>query len=335
MDKKNKGFSLIELAIVIIILAILLKIFTNGYQLVNLSRLKKIDFKVKEIEDAIGVFRSSYDAYPGDFRYATDFFGSAVGSVNLSNGNGNGEYEVGELSQQGGLLSHLVASKTISGSVGLASLNGSVTEFLNTGIKWGGQRLVFVADESFLNIYTLGNENDSITLNSPNIKNMNLISASEGHVLVQESGHILVTSEDLPDGYNVSAGLTLIFYGRHPVYTQFGNFQLDYRRASSLVVGEPYDIKALYQSMSVYNDLSVADKEILDSLSWLPSSRTSVCPPAGQGGCPSYQDDSPILTDDVYLRVRFYATAHSDTLSYNLVAGGGYQWRVSYDSSFQ
>ncbi len=123
MKKQNKshpeaGFSLIELAVVLIIMGLLMGGVLKGKDLIESARLKRIISQLNEYRVATHTFLDKYDAFPGDFNKA-----SLLIKTGLRDGNGNGIIEGGGLAQGSEALSfwsHLAGAGFI-GSPGLES----------------------------------------------------------------------------------------------------------------------------------------------------------------------------------------------------------------------
>lgn len=82
---KQKGFTLIEIAIVLVIIGLLLGGVLKGQELINTARVRALNNTVDGITAAWFSFQDRYRAFPGDYTQA---------SVNLpgnpTNGDGNG-----------------------------------------------------------------------------------------------------------------------------------------------------------------------------------------------------------------------------------------------------
>ena len=82
------GFSLIELAIVLVILGLLIGGILKGKDLIEGARLNRVISQLHEYQLATSTFYDKYGALPGDFDKASSFIKSG-----LRNGNGNGVIE--------------------------------------------------------------------------------------------------------------------------------------------------------------------------------------------------------------------------------------------------
>lgn len=110
------GFSLIELAVVLIIIGLLIGGVLKGKDLIESARLKRVISQLNEYRIATSIFFDKYDALPGDFNKA-----STLIKPELRNGNGNGIVEGAGLAPGSEALafwSHLVGADLI-GSPGL------------------------------------------------------------------------------------------------------------------------------------------------------------------------------------------------------------------------
>lgn len=84
--KNQKAFTLVELAIVIIIIGLLLAGVMAGQELIKQAKIRGFIKKITQVNGAINTFYSKYNYIPGDLpnRYSMQFFG-------LSGGNGDGQ----------------------------------------------------------------------------------------------------------------------------------------------------------------------------------------------------------------------------------------------------
>lgn len=84
----QKGFTLVELAIVMIIIGLLIGGILKGQQLIENSRITSTIAQVKAVDVAVSTFRDVYEDFPGDMNDAT---ARLVGcnTTQCNNGNGN------------------------------------------------------------------------------------------------------------------------------------------------------------------------------------------------------------------------------------------------------
>jgi prepilin-type N-terminal cleavage/methylation domain-containing protein len=97
--RKQCGFSLVELSIVLIILGLLTGGILGGQSLIAAAEMRSIGTELQAWQTAVNSFRQKYQQYPGDFNMATRFWGAdaacpAGGGDVLTqtcNGDGNGQ----------------------------------------------------------------------------------------------------------------------------------------------------------------------------------------------------------------------------------------------------
>lgn len=80
----KRGFSLVELSIVLVILGLLVGGILSGQSLIRASELRSVSNEYQRFATAIGTFRDKYFAIPGDMSNASSFWSGA------GNGDGNG-----------------------------------------------------------------------------------------------------------------------------------------------------------------------------------------------------------------------------------------------------
>ena len=85
MKEENRGFSLIELSIVITVIAILMTILIAANKTVKGYEIKKIFENIIKYQNAANAFNSLYKTVPGDMNNATTLLSSAS-----ANGNNDG-----------------------------------------------------------------------------------------------------------------------------------------------------------------------------------------------------------------------------------------------------
>jgi prepilin-type N-terminal cleavage/methylation domain-containing protein len=88
MHTLSRGFSLVELSIVLVILGLLTGGILAGQSLIRASELRAVSTEQQRYAAAIGTFRDKYFALPGDMINATAF-----GTAWIGNGDGDGNIE--------------------------------------------------------------------------------------------------------------------------------------------------------------------------------------------------------------------------------------------------
>jgi prepilin-type N-terminal cleavage/methylation domain-containing protein len=83
-SKRQKGFTIVELAIVLVIIGLLVGGVLVGRQLIQQAELQSMLSEIDEINGTIQTFKMKYNALPGDMRRATQFWGAADGADGLS-----------------------------------------------------------------------------------------------------------------------------------------------------------------------------------------------------------------------------------------------------------
>lgn len=90
---KKQAFSLIELAIALVIIAGLISVVIGASTLKRNTEMRRIVDDVEKIRSAVINFKNIYDAYPGDFSKASTIWSSCADSTTYSttcSGDGNG-----------------------------------------------------------------------------------------------------------------------------------------------------------------------------------------------------------------------------------------------------
>ncbi len=98
MQKTNNGFTLVELAIVLVIIGLLVGGVLQGQELIKQAEIRKHIQVYKDIELGWSQFKVKYNAIPGDILQPERFFPECTNSVlgdgmSLIRGNGNGMLE--------------------------------------------------------------------------------------------------------------------------------------------------------------------------------------------------------------------------------------------------
>ncbi len=90
--KSNKGFTLVELAIVLVIIGIILGAVLKGQELIKNAKIKRFYNQYREVLAAVYTYYDRYNYYPGDDPTAAGRWSG------VTNGNGNGLIAAGAAS---------------------------------------------------------------------------------------------------------------------------------------------------------------------------------------------------------------------------------------------
>jgi prepilin-type N-terminal cleavage/methylation domain-containing protein len=135
---KQSGFTLIELSIVLVIIALIVGTITVGSSMIRQAQIMSTSADVQTYISAVNTFQQKYNALPGDFATATTYWGTnpncATGGAGTGtqtcNGDGNGHIvnwaiPLPPLSTMEGVYAwqHLANAGMINGSFSGASTN--------------------------------------------------------------------------------------------------------------------------------------------------------------------------------------------------------------------
>lgn len=115
--RNNKGFTLVELSIVIVIIGLIIAGVTAGQSLVRMAKLRGTINEINQYITSINTFRLQYNALPGDMKNATSYWPNA--SPAAQNGNGDGFAGTASISSNKEAVSiwqHLALANLIPGS---------------------------------------------------------------------------------------------------------------------------------------------------------------------------------------------------------------------------
>jgi len=89
---RNKGFTLIELSIVLIIISLIVGGIVSGKSLIRASEIKSVISEINSYETAFRTFEDQYEYAPGDLPNAKDYWPDPLcldSGTQLCNGNGD------------------------------------------------------------------------------------------------------------------------------------------------------------------------------------------------------------------------------------------------------
>ena len=115
MLKENRGFSLVELAVVIILISLLTSGVVGGIKLKQSMKISALVKEISNIKSSVQLFRVSYSYLPVDFPKAQKFWGTS----GITNGDGDGRIEWGTETVAAPV--HLVKSEIVPSNVTVSS----------------------------------------------------------------------------------------------------------------------------------------------------------------------------------------------------------------------
>ena len=127
--RKQTGFTLIEIAIVLVIIGLLLGGILKGQELITSARVRNLISQQDGVKAAYFGFLDRFRALPGDYDQAfVNIANISNAACNGGNGNGNGRIELGGAGNENILAwEHLSKAGFINGSFTCAAVESSAT----------------------------------------------------------------------------------------------------------------------------------------------------------------------------------------------------------------
>jgi len=119
MKKQQSGFTLVEIAIVLVIIGLLLGGILKGQEMITNAKVRNLADQGNAIKAAYFAFQDRYRALPGDYTAATSNISGAAGD-----GNGNGR--VSTNAERGLFWQHLAAAGFITGNFNGAAVGNNL-----------------------------------------------------------------------------------------------------------------------------------------------------------------------------------------------------------------
>lgn len=150
INNKNKGFTLVELSIVIVIIGLIVAGIVGGQTLVQQAQLRSVISEQDAVKTAINAFKLQYNALPGDMTNASTYWttgcnATASGASTTGPCDGNGDRNIVMVAGNGGEAymawlhlsrANLYPGSFVPGAVNTGTINVNIpaSKFNNAGI---------------------------------------------------------------------------------------------------------------------------------------------------------------------------------------------------------
>jgi prepilin-type N-terminal cleavage/methylation domain-containing protein len=151
---KPNGFTLVELAIVLMIIGLLIGGILKGQELIQNARIISVASQLNGYKAAVITFQDSYGAIPGDITNAQTRLANCTSGNNCSNGDGNGM--VGASSHPWSDITNVIGSENTQfwKHLALANLIGGIDSSASA-VAWGSSHPTNSLTRGFFARYSL------------------------------------------------------------------------------------------------------------------------------------------------------------------------------------
>ncbi|PCI21531.1 MAG: prepilin-type cleavage/methylation domain-containing protein [Piscirickettsiaceae bacterium] len=137
---KQSGFTLVEIAIVLVIIGLLLGGVLKGQEMIKNAEIKNFINDMNGLSAAMHTYRDRYQALPGDDNRATTHLAGVAG---MANGNGNGRITGGERTE---FYDHLRGAGIIKGTGNSRPTHALGGIISIDDAQWGMRGVLFCAN---------------------------------------------------------------------------------------------------------------------------------------------------------------------------------------------
>lgn len=138
--RSQSGFTLVEIAIVLVIVGLLLGGVLKGQELINSAKVRNMISQMDGMKAAVFAFQDRYRALPGDMPNAATVVGN--GALNCTTGGYCGDGKVSPWQETSIVTNNLLASGLYTGNAATAVINAIPKTDTAPANPWGGAMFV-------------------------------------------------------------------------------------------------------------------------------------------------------------------------------------------------